>query len=262
MSDPVKALEVSDLAKSYDTGRPALEGVSFGVASGSITGFIGLNGAGKTTTIRIIAGLLEPDRGSVRVLGHDVHPGGTAHLRETGFVLDEPMYFDWMAAREYLAFVGTLRGLPPAETERRSAELLDFFDLASKAHDPIGVLSTGMKKKISLASAMIHAPRLLVLDEPLEGIDALAASAIKETLQLMAGRGTAVLITSHVLETVERLCDAIVMIDGGRIVLQGTTRELQAAAAESLPAGSGGSLEALFLRRVGGRGDHPKLSWL
>ena len=262
MSDRIAALELTDLGKTYDTGHAPLDGVTFRIEAGSIAGFIGLNGAGKTTTIRIIAGLLRPDRGSVRVFGHDVHPGGTAHLRDSGYVLDEPMYFDWMTPPDYLRFVGTLHGLPAVERERRSAELLDFFDLSPRSHDPIAVFSTGMKKKVSLAAAMIHRPRLLVLDEPLEGIDALAASAIKETLMSMARQGTAVLITSHVLDTIERLCTEILMLHGGTIVMRGETHVLRAKALEDLPPGADPSLEGLFVRTVAGTGSRRPLSYL
>src|SRR5262249_13839478 len=154
----------------------------------------------------------------------------SSYKREIGFVLDEPLYFEWMSAQEYLRFVGTMFELPPVDIELRVKELLDFFDLADKTDSPIETFSTGMKKKVSLAAAIIHKPRLIVLDEPLEGVDAVAASAIKESLALMASRGATVLITSHVLDTIERFCTEVAVIHLGKILFQCKTAEIRSKA--------------------------------
>jgi ABC-2 type transport system ATP-binding protein len=246
----VTSLEIDGLVKVYDTGHRALDGLSLSVPPGSIFGFIGLNGAGKTTTIRIIAGLISKTAGSVRLFGEEIDPRQSERQREIGYVLDKPLYFDWMSPREYLEFAGAMYGLESPEGARRTSDLLEFFDLADRRDDPIETLSTGMKKKVSLAAAIIHRPRLIVLDEPLEGIDALAASAIKETLAMMAAEGTTIFITSHVLDTVERFCTDIGIIHDGRIVLQCKTGEIRKLARGTLKKENYRSLEELFVEVV------------
>lgn len=262
MSDRVNAIEVDTLVKTYPTGHRALDGLTMTVKEGTILGFLGLNGAGKTTTIRIIAGLLSPDSGRVRVFGNEITGSSRDHLRFMGFVLDEPLYFEWMNPVEYLTFVGAMQEIPQPDLSGRVDELLDFFDLSGKLGDPIDTLSTGMKKKISLAAAILHRPRLVVLDEPLEGIDALAASAIKETLGMMARTGTTVLITSHVLDTIERLCSDIAILHKGRMVCEARTEEIRARAATGLAPEGRASLEELFLRTVSSRVRRHHLSFL
>ncbi|MEW6510249.1 MAG: ABC transporter ATP-binding protein [Bacteroidota bacterium] len=255
-------LEIDGLVKTYGDGPRAVDGLSLRVPEGCVFGCIGLNGAGKTTTIRIIAGLLARDEGTIRICGRELTPGNAALKRQLGFVLDEPLYFDWMAAGEYLAFVGAMYGLEMATARRRAEELLEFFDLSAKGEDPIATFSTGMKKKVSLAAAVIHSPALIVLDEPLEGIDALAASAIKETLTLMAAKGTTVFITSHVLDTVERLCSDIAIVHYGKVVLQCRTDEIRARARKRLKGGTFESLEELFVETVSDKTKRRGLSFL
>jgi len=258
----VNVLEIDGLVKSYNTGVRALDGLNFSVGQGSIFGFIGLNGAGKTTTIRIIAGLTRGDAGAVRLFGSDIGGSDDRYKRRIGFVLDEPLYFDWMSSERYLRFVGRMEGLTAAESGWRTDELLEFFDLSSKGEDPIATFSTGMKKKVSLAAAIIHNPELLILDEPLEGIDALAAATIKETLLLMVSRGTTVMITSHILETVERLCTEIGILHQGRMLLQCDSNELRRRAALSAGEGGASSLESLFIQLVSGPSRKPGLAFL
>jgi ABC-2 type transport system ATP-binding protein len=227
MHNPVSMLDIDQITKAYP-GRPkVLQGLSLRVEEGSVTGFIGLNGAGKTTTIRIIAGLLSPDSGTVSISGSPVKQTDTEYKRHLGFVLDEPLYFDWMEPGDYLRFVGLMYGLSAREAGERSDELLEFFDLAEKRGEIIRTFSTGMKKKISLAAAVIHKPRLLILDEPFEGIDALAANSIKEALVMMVNRGMTVMITSHVLATVEKLSTHIAVVHHGKVILQGKTAEVK-----------------------------------
>jgi ABC-2 type transport system ATP-binding protein len=262
MSDPLNILELENLVKTFDTGHRALDGLTLAVPAGSIFGFIGLNGAGKTTTIRIIAGLISPDTGTVKIAGRPIAGGHRDYLARIGFVLDEPLYFDWMSAREYLVWVGRMYGLPGAESENRTAELLDFFDLPEAESQPIRFFSTGMKKKVSLAAAIIHKPDLIILDEPLEGIDALAANAIKETLTLMASRNATIFVTSHVLDTVERFCSEVAILHEGRLVLHCPTGEIRQRAGTVLNRQNGGSLEELFVELVAGSKRRKQLSYV
>ena len=255
-------LEIDGLVKSYDTGHRAVDGLSLRVPRGSIFGFIGLNGAGKTTTIRIVAGLLRRDAGAIRLFGRELDPRDKDMKRDIGVVLDEPLYFEWMSAPEYLRFVGIMEGLTPPAAAERTDELMHFFDLSEKSNDPIETYSTGMKKKVSLAAAVIHTPKLVILDEPLEGIDALAASAIKDTLTMAAARGTTIFITSHVMDTVERFCTDIAIVHRGRVVLQCRTDEIRTRAKGSLSHETFDSLEELFVDTVSDKAKRRHLSFL
>jgi ABC-2 type transport system ATP-binding protein len=262
MYGAVNALELKGLIKTYESGHRALDGLSLVVPRGTIYGFVGLNGAGKTTTIRIIAGLCLKDAGTVKLFGKEIQTDDVSCKRDVGFVLDEPLYFEWMSAQEYLHFVGRMFDLEPDVVAQRTAELLSFFDLSEKCDEPIHSLSTGMKKKVSLAAAIIHNPDLIVLDEPLEGIDALAASSIKETLALMAASGTTVFITSHVLDTVERLCSDVAIIHQGKIVLECRTSEIRSMVKGTLADQTYSSLEELFVDLVSDRARAKHLSWI
>lgn len=258
----MNAVEFDRVVKVYDRDVRALDRLTLAVPEGSIFGFIGLNGAGKTTAIRLIAGLLTQDSGSVRVFGKEIGAADNSYKGEIGFVLDEPLFFDWMSGREYLNFAGGMYAIPPADLRERSEELLAFFDLAEKADEPIKTYSTGMKKKISLAAAVIHNPRLIVLDEPLEGIDALAASTIKESLSLLASRGTTILLTSHVLDTVEKLCREVAIIHFGTILLQCGTADIRTRAHGTLADATYSSLEELFVDLVSDKMKKKRLSWI
>ena len=262
MQQPVNILEFRNVTKQYENGVRALDELTMHVPAGSIFGFIGLNGAGKTTTIRILAGLTEKDSGEVSLFGRELDRHTNAYKRELGFVLDMALYFEWMSVKDYLRFVGTMYELAPEETDRRVEELLEFFDLADKRESPIGTLSTGMKKKVSLAAAIIHGPKLVVLDEPLEGIDAVAASSIKETLTLMASKGATILITSHVLDTVEKLCTELAVIHQGKILLQCKTSEIRTQVKSTLSNQAFASLEDLFVELVSDKTRRKHLSWL
>ena len=255
-------IDIQEIRKTYDNGYVALSGLSLQVQRGTIFGFLGLNGAGKTTTIRILAGLSAKDSGSVRLFGEEVRPDDISHKYRIGYVLDEPLYFEWMSVLEYLHFIGTMFDLSEHDIAQRSGELIEFFDLAPKGDDPIGSFSTGMKKKVSLAAAVIHNPELIILDEPLEGIDALAASSIKETLVVMASHGTTVFITSHVLDTVERLCDEIAVIHRGKNILQCRTNEIRKRVKRAVPTETYASLEELFVDIVSDRRKKKAFSWL
>jgi len=255
-------LELKDITKTFGGEITALDGISLGVPERSIFGFVGLNGAGKTTTIRIIAGMIRESSGKMSFLGEPFSARERVAKRQFGFVLDEPLYFDWMTAREYLRFAAVMYELPMRDAVARTDDLLDFLDLSERANDPIATYSTGMKKKVSLAAAIIHKPRVVILDEPLEGIDALTSSAIKKALRHIAHSGATVMITSHNLDTLERLCDHIGIIHGGRVLLQCTMAELLERAKASPGGGSADSLEEIFLKLVSAPSTVHLPSWL
>jgi ABC-2 type transport system ATP-binding protein len=258
----MNAIELDGIEKSYDSGQRVIDGLTLHVPEGQIFGFLGINGAGKTTTIRILAGLQRSDTGRTRIFGREVEPGRTEHLGEIGFVLDEPMYFDWMSPEEYWKFAGGMYGLEHTTISTRLTELLGFFDLQEKKDDPIATLSTGMKKKVSLGAALIHRPKLIVLDEPLEGIDALAASTIKEALMLAAKKGTTVFLTSHVLDTVERLCTDVAILHRGTVILQCPTSAVRSLVRPTLPSQTYASLEELFVDTVSDGTHRNRLTFL
>ena len=258
----MNAIELDGIEKSYGTGQKVIDGLTLRVPEGRVFGFLGINGAGKTTTIRILAGLQPADAGRVRILGADVVPGRIEHLGRIGFVLDEPLYFDLMTPEEYWEFAGGMYGLREGTISVRLKELLEFFDLGDKRDEPISTLSTGMKKKVSLGAALIHRPKLIVLDEPLEGIDALAAIAIKEALMIAAAQGTTVFLTSHVLDTVERLCTDVAILHRGAIVLQCQTSSVRSLTHPTLPSQTFASLEELFVATVSDGGHRDRLRFL
>jgi ABC-2 type transport system ATP-binding protein len=253
------ALKFDRVRKSYENGVLALDGLTMEVPRGSLFGFIGLNGAGKTSAIRIMAGLSQQESGTVSLFEQPLERDNVAQKRVLGFVLDEPLYFEWMSVRDYLIWAGMMYDLRRTESTLRTEELIHFFDLDEKADAQIGTCSTGMKKKVSLAAAIIHKPEILVLDEPLEGIDAVAGSAIKETLRLMSASGTTIIITSHVLDTVEKLCTDLAILHKGALVLQCKTADLSLqTVSQRAPA----SLEELFVDLVSERQHTKRLSWL
>jgi ABC-2 type transport system ATP-binding protein len=262
MRGAMNVVEFRDVTKTYENGVHALNGLIMSVAAGAIFGFIGLNGAGKTSTIRIVAGLVKKDSGNVRVFQREISEHDHEYKRDIGFVLDEPLYFEWMSVKEYLHFVGAMYGVEDEENRERTSELLEFFELPESEERPISTFSTGMKKKTSLAAAIIHKPKLVILDEPLEGIDALAASSIKETLTLMAKSGTTILITSHVLDTVEKFCQEVAIIHQGKILLQCKTEEIRSRAKGELINSTYASLEELFVDLVSDKVKKKHLSWL
>jgi ABC-2 type transport system ATP-binding protein len=252
-------VEIEDLTRTFGE-QVAVDHLTLRVPEGSFYGFLGPNGAGKSTTINILTGLLAPTSGRASVLGYDVVRQDLEVKRRIGVVPDGLSLFDRLTGDEHLRFVGEIQGLTPAVARSRAGELLEAMDLASAGAKPISGYSHGMRKKLALSCALIHDPRVLFLDEPFEGIDAIATSEIRELLQqLVARRKVTVFLTSHVLEVVERLCTHVGIIAGGRLVAEGTLDELRAG-----PDGSTRSLEELFLDKVGApRGDAGAgLGWL
>jgi ABC-2 type transport system ATP-binding protein len=248
------AIETHGLRKTFGD-LVAVDGIDLAVPRGSFYGFLGPNGAGKSTTIKCLTGLLHPTGGTFRILDIDPLADPVAVKRKTGVVPEDLALFDRLSGAETLAFVGRVHGLDAAAVRARSAELFDLMDLKSAAGDLVADYSHGMRKKIALAAALLPAPRLLFLDEPFEGIDAIASRQIKNLLARFVKHGGTVFLTSHILEIVERLCDHIGIIHKGRLVAQGPIAELG--------QGGGVKLEELFLGLVGsGTAEARTLEWL
>jgi ABC-2 type transport system ATP-binding protein len=256
----------------------AVQDVNLSVAPGQFFGFLGPNGAGKSTTIKMLTGLLSASSGSIQVLGLDLAKNSVDVKRQIGVVPEGMALFGRLTGAEYLNFVGRMYGLDRETAGKRTAELLDFMQLAEQPKTLVTDYSHGMQKKLALAAAVIHGPRILFLDEPFEGVDAIASGTLKAMLQRMISRGATIFLTSHVLEIVERLCSHLAIIHKGRLVAQGSLEELRAGveaqAAAALAGASPGefatsapgeklTLEEIFLRIVGGKGrSEQELSWL
>ena len=226
--------------------KAAVNDVSFEVHAGEIFGFLGPNGAGKTTTIKMIVGLLQPSAGTVRVAGYDVQTQPLQAKAASGYVPDTPNLYAKLTGSELLRFVGDLYELDRVQVGRRSEELLHLFDLDQAADDTIDSYSHGMQQKTALAAALIHDPKVLVLDEPTVGLDPRSARLIKDILRQMADRGAAVFLSTHILEIAERMCDRIGIINKGELIAVGTMEELR-----RLGKGET-SLEDIFLSLTGG----------
>jgi len=209
-------LVIEALGCDYD-GRAALDGVSFEVAGGEIVGLLGANGAGKSTLLRIGAGLQPPTRGAVRVRGADVWRQPLEAKRALGYAAEEPALYESLSLFEYLEFIAAVRGLDPAAARARAGDLAGRLGLAGREDEPVRSYSHGMRKKASLLAAVLHRPAVLLCDEALEGFDAAAALAAKQELRELAAAGTAILFSSHVTETIERLCARVLILERGRV---------------------------------------------
>jgi ABC-2 type transport system ATP-binding protein len=248
-------IELRQLVKKYGD-KAAVDDVSLDVYSGEIFGFLGPNGAGKTTTIKAIVGLLRPTSGAVRVAGFDVQKQPLEAKAASGYVPDQPNLYPKLTARELLRFVADLYGVAGLQVERRIEELLRLFDLTTAADDTIDSYSHGMRQKTSLASALIHDPKALVLDEPTVGLDPKSARLIKDILRQLAERGATVFLSTHILEIAENMCDRIGIIHQGRLIAVGSMAELRALPKEGQNVGRGESrLEDIFLSLTGGAED-------
>jgi len=246
------AIETRGLRKDYD-GRPALAGVDLRVDRGEFFGFLGPNGAGKTTTIHVLTGVLSPTAGEIEVLGMRVPEEVDAIKRSIGVVPDENVLFDRLTGNELLEFTARMYGLDRDTAAERSHELMGLFELDTRADTLIAGYSKGMKKRVALAAALIHRPRMFLLDEPFEGVDPVGARLMKRILLQQVERGATVFLTSHVLEVVERLCDRVAILSEGRIVAEGTVEQLRSAEE---------TLEDIFLRVIGGERTAEPLTWL
>ena len=249
------AVQTTGLTRDFGSFR-AVDGIDLAVPAGSFYGFLGPNGAGKSTTIKCLTGLLRPSAGSMRIPDTDPLEQPVEVKRRIGVVPEDLALFDRLTGRETLTFVADVHGIDRQTAERRSADLLSLMDLNSAADTLVTDYSHGMRKKLSLAAALLPAPRLLFLDEPFEGIDAVASRQIKDLLQSFVSRGGTIFLTSHIMEIVERLSTHIGVIAKGKLVAQGRIDELRAAA-------GGRTLEQLFIDLVGADAREPAaLEWL
>jgi ABC-2 type transport system ATP-binding protein len=260
------AIQTHGLTRRFGS-LTAVEDVTFSVAAGQFFGFLGPNGAGKSTTIKMLTGLLEPTSGDMEILGEPFGAGATNLKRQIGVVPEGMALLGRLTAPEYLRFVGRMYGIDRDTVNHRTEELLEFMQLANERRKLITDFSHGMQKKLALAAAVIHGPRVLFLDEPFEGVDAIAAGMLKTLLQGMINRGATIFLTSHVLEIVERLCDHVAIIHQGRLVANGSLEELRAGVASTLPGTDSPqrlTLEEIFLNIVGAGGQEQaqELSWL
>ncbi len=246
--DPVArqspALHVQGLRKAFAT--PAVDDLDLTVRAGELYALLGPNGAGKTTTLRMIAGLLPPDAGSIEIFGVDALADPIAAKRITAWLPDEPMLYDKLSPLEYLEFVAGLWGVERARAERNAEELLHVLELAPYAHARCEGFSRGMKQKVALAGALIHDPSLIMLDEPLTGLDAGIARQVKDLLGARVRAGAAIILTTHILEVAERLADRIGIVARGRLVAEGTLAQLK-----SMTGRGSSSLEDVFLAVTG-----------
>ncbi len=247
------AIETRGLTRLFD-GKAAVSALDLCVPQGAFYGFLGPNGAGKSTTIKMLTGLLAPSAGAAQVFGLDLQTGGLQIRSSVGVVPEGLALFERLTGAEQLRLSGQLYGLDRITAARRAQELLDALELAADSAKLVSDYSHGMKKKLALGCALIHGPRLLFLDEPFEGIDAVAVSGIRRMLQDLVARGAmTIFLTSHVLEVVERLVTHVGIIHRGRLILQGTLDEVRNA----------GTLEETFIRAVGEeRPERQDLSWL
>ncbi len=236
--------ELRGVAKTYGTVQ-ALFDLDLKLLSREVLGLVGPNGAGKTTALKILCGLEAPTHGSAWVGGHDVRTESLAARRQLAFVPDGAPLYSNLSPRQHLALVGRLHGQAEDAIASEADRLLDALDLGPRRHDPVGTFSRGMRQKTALACALIARPRLLILDEPLSGLDAPTATVFKEILRAWADRGGAVLYTSHLLDVVERVCDRVAILAQGRLVAVGSLAELRARAGDA-PAGVDRTLEEVF----------------
>jgi ABC-2 type transport system ATP-binding protein len=250
------AVETNGLTRDFGNFR-AVDAVALAVPAGSLYGFLGPNGAGKSTTIKCLTGLLRPTAGTIRILGINPLADPVAVKRRIGVVPEDLALFDRLTAEETLSFVAQVHGIDAATARQRSADLLEVMELKAAGTALVTDFSHGMRKKLSLAAALLPAPKLLFLDEPFEGIDAVASRQMKELLLSFVARGGTIFLTSHILEIVERLSTHIGVIASGKMVAQGPIGELRAG------GGIGQSLEELFIGLVGGEGRPPAaLDWI
>ena len=247
---PPPALETKGLVKCFD--RPAVDGLDLSIRAGEFYALVGPNGAGKTTTLRMIVGLMKPDAGSIHIAGIDALADPVGAKRVTAWISDEPMIYDKLTPEEYLEFVAGLWGVDAAAALARAQELLDWLGLADAARQRCESFSKGMRQKVALAGALIHEPRLIILDEPLTGLDAGSARLVKDVLRQRARDGATIVMTTHILEVAERMADRIGVIAHGKLVAEGTLSDLRRLAGGGADGADGAtaSLEDTFLALV------------
>ncbi len=249
---PAAAIAVRELRKVYGS-KAAVDGLTLTVPRGCFFGFLGPNGAGKTTTIRMLMGLAPPTSGEIEVLGFPIPAQALEARRKLGVVPDESVLFDRLTGPEFLEFAGRMYGLDRRTAAGRARELLELFELSADGRKLISEYSKGMRKRLTMAAALIHRPDVFLMDEPFEGVDAVGARLMKDLLLDQVRRGATIVLTSHVLEVVERLCDRVAIIHEGKLVMEGSMSDLRAGAE---------TLEDVFVRLVGGDRPVERLDWL
>lgn len=245
-------LEVTGLSRSFD-GTPVVKGVSFQIQPGEIVGYLGPNGAGKSTTVRMLTGMLRADSGSVKVGGHCLSESPLEVKRRLGYVPESAELYPTLTANEYLSLVAELRHVDPEQARTRIHDLLDAFGVLSAANRQISELSKGMRQKVLLTSALLHTPSVLLLDEPLNGLDVNAVLTFRRILEGLARRGTAILYCSHILDVVERLCGRVIVLREGEIIADSPTAEL-------VKRTSQGTLESVFRELTHQPGDDEEVT--
>jgi len=240
-----EALRIRGLAKAFD--KPVITGLDLDIAGGQLYALLGPNGAGKTTTLRMVTGLTRPDAGSIEIFGVNALADPIAAKAITAWLPDEPMLYDKLSPLEYLAFVAGLWRMDPQVASEEAERLLQWLDLWEQRDTRCESFSRGMKQKVALAAALIHDPKLLILDEPLTGLDAAMARAVKDALREQVDRGKTVIVTTHILEVAERMADRIGIIGGGKLLAEGTLDELRDRAGTE-----GMTLEDTFIRLTSG----------
>ncbi len=240
-------IRIKGLTKIYGSaGFRAVNDVNLHVRRGEVFGFLGPNGAGKTTTMKMVAGLLRPTGGAIEVAGINIEQDPVAAKALIGYIPDRPYLYERLTGAEFLAFVGGIYGMSDAEIEKRTEELLEFFSLGAFGGELVESYSHGMKQRLSLAAALIHLPQLLIIDEPMVGLDPAGARLIKSIFRRLAEEGRTVFLSTHTLEVAEAICDRVAIIDRGEIATEGTVEELKALHTEG-----SGRLEDVFLALVG-----------
>lgn len=238
MHEPQPRISIRSLKKDF-AGKVVLDGIDLDVGAGRIVGYLGANGAGKSTTIKILMGLLGDYSGEVRVDGFDPRTHALEIKARVGYVPENAVLYETLTVAEYLLFVGRLHGMADDLVRTRAERMLAAFELSDRIPARIGTLSKGMRQKVLLTSALLHAPKVLFVDEPLSGLDVNAAILVKSVFRGLADDGCTILYSSHVMDVVQQICDRIVILDGGRVAAQGTFAELSAARA-------GSNLESIF----------------
>jgi ABC-2 type transport system ATP-binding protein len=256
------AIETRELRREFGD-VVAVDGLDLEVDQGTFFGFLGPNGAGKSTTIKMLTGLLGPSEGSARILGHDVVADAVEAKKVMGVVPEESALFERLTGPEYLRFVGRMYGISRQVIDARTTELMDLMGLQEHTAKLIVDYSHGMRKKLSISAAIIHEPRVLFLDEPFEGIDAVASQLVRSVLNQLVATGVTIFLTSHILEIVEKLCTDVAIIHRGSLVAAGSLDELRRGEGHRQDDGQAQTLEELFFSLVGGdRLEEGRLSWL
>ena len=248
MTTTGSAIDVSHLTKTYGA-TVALNDVTLSVGTGEVRGLLGPNGSGKSSLMKTIMGLTKPSYGSIQVLGYDVRMSPMEIKKIVGYVPESPRLYEFLTATEYLDFIADVRGLQFEQKKERIARFVDALDLEGKQGDMISSYSQGMKQKVAIIGALLHRPRVLLMDEPLNGLDPKSARLVKELIHGLAREGVSVVFSTHILEIAEAICDKLTILQGGKILAEGTSKDLRENA--GLP---GSGLEDVFLKLTGTKG--------